>query len=66
MKYFSYPCKDCSDRVVGCHSTCEKYKAAKVDHKEKKEQIYQQKKIEDGMDNYVFSKIAKIKREKER
>lgn len=19
------PCKDCPDRVVGCHSTCEKY-----------------------------------------
>ena len=19
-------CKDCTDRVVGCHSTCEKYK----------------------------------------
>ena len=21
------PCKDCKDRKVGCHSTCEKYKA---------------------------------------
>ncbi len=21
------PCKDCPDRVLGCHSTCEKYKA---------------------------------------
>lgn len=20
------PCKDCPDRVVGCHSKCEKYK----------------------------------------
>ena len=20
------PCKDCSDRVVGCHSSCDKYK----------------------------------------
>lgn len=23
------PCIDCKDRVVGCHGTCEKYKAFK-------------------------------------
>ena len=21
------PCKDCADRICGCHSTCEKYMA---------------------------------------
>lgn len=21
----SAPCKDCADRICGCHSTCEKY-----------------------------------------
>lgn len=21
----SSPCKDCADRICGCHSTCEKY-----------------------------------------
>lgn len=21
-----YPCKDCSERRIGCHSECEKYK----------------------------------------
>ena len=21
------PCKDCPDRVIGCHSNCERYKA---------------------------------------
>lgn len=24
-----YPCKDCEDREVGCHSSCDKYKVAK-------------------------------------
>ena len=24
-----YPCKDCAERTVGCHSTCEKYKCEK-------------------------------------
>ena len=23
---FTYSCKDCTDRHVGCHGTCEKYK----------------------------------------
>lgn len=25
------PCKDCTDRIVGCHSTCEKYKLFRSD-----------------------------------
>lgn len=24
------PCRECKDRVVGCHGTCERYKAWKV------------------------------------
>lgn len=24
-------CKDCQDRAVGCHSTCERYKAEKAE-----------------------------------
>ena len=24
-RYIDAPCKNCSDRFVGCHSTCEKY-----------------------------------------
>lgn len=35
--YVDYPCKGCTDRTIepNCHSTCEKYLAAK----EKNEQI---------------------------
>lgn len=25
-----YPCKGCTSRTVGCHATCEAYKAAKA------------------------------------
>lgn len=25
METIKAPCKDCADRIVGCHSTCEKY-----------------------------------------
>jgi hypothetical protein len=27
------PCKDCKDRVLGCHSKCEKYKAFSEENK---------------------------------
>ena len=25
----NYPCKDCTEREIGCHGTCEKYAKAK-------------------------------------
>lgn len=36
------PCKDCKDRVLGCHSTCEKYNA----FKKEKEKLAELKKIQ--------------------
>ena len=30
----SAPCKDCGDRVIGCHSTCDKYKQFADERKE--------------------------------
>ena len=30
----SSPCKDCVDRTVGCHSTCDKYKQFADERKE--------------------------------
>ena len=37
------PCKNCTDRVVGCHSTCEKYKDWKKKDKERKQKIFESK-----------------------
>lgn len=41
-----FPCKDCKDRAVGCHSICQKYIAAK----EKAEQEKKNPKAEFAMD----------------
>ena len=30
----SAPCKDCGDRVIGCHSACDKYKKFANERKE--------------------------------
>ena len=34
------PCKDCKDRVVGCHGKCEKYQEFKISHEAEKTAIY--------------------------
>jgi hypothetical protein len=34
------PCKDCPDRKVGCHSSCDKYKSFQAYNKELKESKY--------------------------
>lgn len=37
------PCRNCTKRVVGCHSTCKKYKDWKKADKERKQLIYENK-----------------------
>lgn len=33
------PCRDCPDRILGCHTTCEKYKCYKEEYKEKTQEL---------------------------
>jgi hypothetical protein len=33
--YTESPCKDCTDRTVGCHSDCERYMTWKLSSSEK-------------------------------
>ena len=66
MARYDYPCKDCTDRAVGCHSKCEKYLAARIDHKQKEAVILREKAVYDGMDNYVITTIKKAKKRRER
>ena len=37
--YGNPPCRDCSERKVGCHSTCENYISYDKAHKEEKARI---------------------------
>lgn len=48
-------CKDCKDRYVGCHSTCEKYINAKKEYDELQEKIKKSKYRENDL-NFVSSK----------
>lgn len=39
----NYPCKDCQDRHLGCHSDCKRYIECDQQFKEVKEKIYREK-----------------------
>ena len=36
------PCRDCPDRVIGCHAKCERHAAWKVEHEKAKEKHQEQ------------------------
>ena len=54
------PCKDCPDRVLGCHSSCDKYKA----FREERDRELEQRKLQAmgrTLDSKWFQKRCKIK-----
>ena len=58
---YRYPCKDCSERAVGCHSACQKYLVARTEQIKKVQEIVKAKKAEDDMDDYKIRAIEKTK-----
>lgn len=60
-----YSCKDCQDRTIGCHSTCEKYISQREAHDEELKRIYENKQTDVMMSNYeIRGKYKTIKRRK--
>ena len=58
-----FPCKNCQDRKTGCHSTCEKYLAAKAEHDHKRAiEIKMETEQRDYMDYLMESKATLTKK----
>ena len=57
-------CKDCNDRVLGCHSTCKTYLDAKAEFEKAKEERRRQRKIDNDATEFFISKAYKEKRRK--
>ena len=55
-------CKDCPDRTMGCHSTCQKYLDAKGELHEKKARVFEQKMRDRDFDNFRFEGLEKAMR----
>lgn len=41
---FTFTCKDCENRHIGCHSTCEKYNRERDENEKIKKKIEEEKK----------------------
>lgn len=58
------PCKGCTDRKIGCHSWCDKYKAFAVEQRSKNASIRKQK---EALSQYLDMKqdvVEKAKRKR--
>lgn len=55
------PCKDCPDRHLGCHGTCEKYQEYKKRHDEEVAALQSEKDAYADMYNYREEKVRRLK-----
>lgn len=57
------PCMDCPDRVVGCHSECEKYKNYSQALRKNKTFITERYKGQREAEKYTLQKYEKFRRQ---
>lgn len=60
------PCKDCGDRVLGCHSSCDKYSVWVKEEKQKCEEFRKKKALAKEIDGYVIRHYEAVKKEQDR
>jgi len=52
-------CKDCADRVPGCHGTCEKYLKQKAEHDAEKAEAKKKLDVISGLNESRYNTIHK-------
>ena len=55
-------CYKCTDRVVGCHSTCEKYISEKAEHDKMKAEQRKAVEMERFLDGLAIEKYDEVKK----
>ncbi|MBO5389411.1 MAG: hypothetical protein J6A59_15010 [Lachnospiraceae bacterium] len=58
------PCKGCTDRYLGCHDKCDKYREFKQYNEELKNKIRQEKQYDGMLHEYNKAKESGIKTSK--
>ena len=53
------PCKNCADRFVGCHATCEKYKQYTIENEILKQEIFMVKSNINAIDELAIKRSRK-------
>ena len=58
---YSFPCKDCPDRAVGCHGKCEKYLTAQREHEKERAEMFRIKSEQDSVEEYRCRTVKRIR-----
>ena len=61
-----FSCRECKDRKVGCHSTCEKYKRDVEEARDEKTKIFKAASSDRVYLNYVTTRSEKNSKHKKR
>ena len=59
-------CRECTERHLGCHGTCERYKAEQAEMQASREEIRKQKEKDIPYENYKFASIDKMRKAQKR
>lgn len=59
MNFGNTPCKNCQDRVTGCHAKCERYQEWVIAKEERKNQIVKQRETEKALDEFLIKSNRK-------
>lgn len=66
MRDMKVPCQNCESREVGCHATCERYKAFKGERAEQKKKVAEYRKEHSHLllnKNYIAESTLRKRRE---
>jgi hypothetical protein len=56
-----FPCKDCGDRHVGCHSSCEKYTEAKATYDKQAAWIREMNSAEEDFMDFKINMVIRTR-----
>lgn len=59
-----FPCRNCTERKLGCHDSCERYQAAKRDADARKAKENEKRMAECSAAEFVFKNRLKSQRKK--
>lgn len=54
------PCKNCTERQIGCHSVCPRYAEYKEAHEAAKQELREIKALDEALDSYERRKSARL------
>jgi hypothetical protein len=58
------PCRECTNRTIGCHSDCDKYNQWCKEHQQMKDEIRRKRDELNCVNNYSFHAGERIKKQK--